>query len=101
MSFLVLMTGLESHDVKVPIFTKASEVRNTWSEKPDELRQNLVHFCAVETRKRNHVSMCCSCILLSCPMANAKDTWGVFLERICIILAPPHILQPVAILPKD
>lgn len=30
------------------------------------------------------------------------DTWGVFLQRICIIMAPPkHMLQPVAILPKD
>lgn len=30
-----------------------------------------------------------------------KDTWGVFLERICLIVAPPHMPQPVAILPKD
>lgn len=30
-----------------------------------------------------------------------EDTWGVFLERICLIVAPPHMPQPVAILPKD
>ncbi|CAJ1420377.1 unnamed protein product, partial [Effrenium voratum] len=30
-----------------------------------------------------------------------EETWGIFLERMCLIMAAPRVVQPVAVLPKD
>ena len=40
------------------------------------------------------------CLLDFCDTTCSQETWGVFLERISLIMAPPQMPQLVAILPK-